>query len=181
MKTHFGVAITSLLAGALLALVPRPGGAASSGARERDFLTEAASGGQMEVELGRMAATHASSPRVKEFGQRMATDHGKANAELKRVAAKESVKLPDTMTAEHRERVSRLANLQGPEFDRAYMREMVRDHEEDVAKFRETAHSAKDPEIKNFAAKTLSTLEAHLQMAQNVAEASRATSGGRRR
>ncbi|HJQ75263.1 MAG TPA: DUF4142 domain-containing protein [Gaiellaceae bacterium] len=176
--------VGSVLAlGIVAAVYGAPAGAAenaSPGKVERDFLTAAASAGMMEVELGRHAATHAANPRVKEFGQRMVTDHSKANEELKQVAARKSVALPATMSKEHREEVTRLTKLKGAEFDRAYMKMMVEDHEKDVQKFRTESQTAQDPDVKEFAAKTLPTLEEHLQMAKDVsAHAGSATSGAR--
>jgi putative membrane protein len=153
---------------------------ASSGKAEHEFIKDAASGGMMEVELGRLAATRAASPRVKEFGQRMVDDHGKANNELKQIAKQESVTLPETMTDQHREEVSRLSNLQGAEFDRAYMQAMLKDHQEDVEKFRQEASSGKDSSVRDFAKKTLPVLQSHLKMAQDIhAQTSQATSGAR--
>lgn len=133
------------------------------------FVSEAASGGLMEVELGRWAASHAANDRVREFGQRMVDDHSKANAALKATAARASISVPTTMTAEDRVEVSRLTKLDGAAFDRAYMQAMVEDHEKDVAAFRAQSRAQKDAAVKSFAAKTLPTLEAHLKMAREVA------------
>ena len=80
--------------------------------------------------------------------------------------------------AEHHHVIEELSKLKGEEFDRAYMKEMVDDHEHDVEKFRQEAKEAKDPEVKSFAAKTLPTLEAHLRMAKDVANEVRATTSG---
>src|SRR5689334_11274962 len=126
------VCALALWAGAL----PAAAADAKSGASaDRDFLADAASGGLMEVELGRYAADHASNERVKQFGRRMADDHGKANTDLEQVAARRSVTLPVTMNDEHRETVSRLTRLNGADFDRAYMAAMVEDHQKDVKRF----------------------------------------------
>ncbi len=168
---------------ALLATWPMAARAADErtpGKDEQSFLKDAASGGMMEVELGRIATTHASDQRVKQFGQRMVDDHTKANTALKQVATKESVNLPSTLTDEQRDEVSRLSKMKGPEFDRAYMQAMVKDHEEDVDKFRTQSKSAKDTPVKNFAAQTLPTLESHLQMAKDInGSIEHATSGAR--
>jgi putative membrane protein len=152
----------------------------SPGKADRDFIIEAASAGLMEVELGRIASTHASSEPVKQFGQRMVVDHSRANAELKELAAGEKITLPDTMNEDHRTEVTRLSRLQGAEFDRAYMQAMVNDHEQDVTKFRDKERSAYDPDVKAFAARTLPMLEEHLRMAKEIfAAKGRATSGPR--
>jgi putative membrane protein len=151
---------------------------AAPGKGDHAFMTEAASGGLMEVELGKYAAQHAASDRVKRFGQTMVDDHSKANDELKQVAAQKDVELPAKMNKEHRATADRLMNMKGAEFDRAYMKTMVEDHEHDVAKFRTESKSAQDPDVKSFAAKTLPTLEHHLEMAKEVsARTGSATSG----
>jgi predicted outer membrane protein len=60
---------------ALLSAVPAL--AAVSGA-DKTFATEAAQGGLAEVQLGQLALQKGSSPQVKEFAQRMVTDHTQA-------------------------------------------------------------------------------------------------------
>jgi len=154
-------------------------GASSVPKADRQFIAEAASGGQMEVELGRMAADKASSDRVKQFGQRMVDDHAKANDELKDLAGKKAVTLPAKVSDKQRKTIDRLARLKGAEFDHAYMQMMLQDHVEDVGKFRKESQSAKDPDVKAFAAKTLPTLEEHLQMAKDITGSGGATSGTR--
>jgi putative membrane protein len=53
---------------------------------DRVFVMKAARGGMAEVELGKLAVEKGSSPDVKQFGQRMVDDHGKAGDELKSLA-----------------------------------------------------------------------------------------------
>jgi putative membrane protein len=146
---------------------------------DREFLIEAASGGQTEVQLGRLAGERARHARVKEFGRRMVTDHGKTGAALKQLAAEKHVKLPSEPTEDdHRKILAELSQQKGADFDRAYMHAMVDDHEDDVEEFREAARDAQDPDVKSFAAKTLPTLEAHLRMAKEVASEVHATTSG---
>src|SRR5262249_31698656 len=99
------------------------------------FMQEAASGGLMEVELGKIAAQRASSSDVKEFGQRMVTDHTKANDQLKDLAASKNVTLHERLDAKQQAEVTRLSKLSGHEFDQSYMKTMTTDHERDVAAF----------------------------------------------
>jgi putative membrane protein len=135
---------------------------------DKGFVQEAASGGKMEVELGQYASRHALSPDVKKFGERMANDHSRVNAQLEKIAERESIELPAEPNAKHAETVQRLTSLKGAEFDRAYMKAMVEDHEEDVAKFRDVASSAESKQVKEFAQKTLPTLQEHLKMAKDI-------------
>jgi putative membrane protein len=135
---------------------------------DHTFINEAAIGGMTEVELGNLAKEKAASPDVKEFGERMATDHGKANDELKSLAQQKNVTLPTELDAKHKAMRDRLAKLSGESFDKAYMREMVADHNHDVAAFKRQSTSAKDPAIKDWAAKTLPTLEEHQKLAKET-------------
>lgn len=137
-------------------------------ASDRKFLVEAAQGGVAEVEMGKLAADRASNDAVKQFGQRMAADHAKANEELKGLAQQKGVTLPADLDAKHKRLHDRLSKLSGAEFDRAYMDEMVKDHRKDVNEFRKAAKSAKEPDLKAWAAKTLPTLEDHLKQAESV-------------
>src|SRR5690242_4592748 len=50
---------------------------------DKRFAENAAKGGMMEVAMGREAASKAQNNDVKQFGNRMVTDHSKANNELK--------------------------------------------------------------------------------------------------
>lgn len=60
----------------------------------------------------------------------------------------------------------RLSKLNGAAFDREYMSDMVKDHRADVAEFEKEANTARDPDVKAFAAKTLPTLQEHLRLAE---------------
>src|SRR5580704_5340360 len=99
------------------------------------FAREAAMGGMMEVELGKIAVQKSSNDKVKQFGQRMTDDHSKAADELKRIAAKENITLPTELDVRHRAMIDKYANLSGTAFDRAYMGDMVRDHQAEIADF----------------------------------------------
>src|SRR3954471_2797640 len=99
------------------------------------FAKEAAVGGMAEVELGNLGRERASSADVKQFADRMVTDHSKANDELKQWAQQKSVTLPSELDAKHKATRDRLGKLSGAAFDKAYMHEMLMDHQQDVAAF----------------------------------------------
>jgi putative membrane protein len=160
MTRVFGIMI---VAGALSA------GSAAAQSADQPFAQEAAMGGMAEVELGTLAKEKASNADVKQFADRMVTDHGKANDELKQWAQQKKVTLPTAIDAKHKATRDRLAKLSGAAFDKAYMSDMLKDHQHDVAAFKREAASGKDPDLKAWAAKTLPTLEDHLKMARDTA------------
>jgi len=133
------------------------------------FAREAAIGGMAEVELGNLAKQKASSSDVKQFGDRMVTDHSKGGEELKQWAKSKNITLPTELDAKHKALRDRLAKLPTEAFDRQYMNEMVMDHQHDVTAFKREAASGKDADLKAWAARTLPTLEEHLKMAKDAA------------
>lgn len=136
---------------------------------DEDFIREAASGGMMEVELGRYAQQNAQNPRVKQFGAMMVRNHSKANEELREIASGKNVTISD-LEDSHRRKMTDLQKKSGEDFDEAYIKEMVDDHEKDVDKFKKMAENGKDPDLKAFAAKTLPVLLMHLDSAKSIRE-----------
>src|ERR1700675_4342252 len=130
------------------------------------FAKEAAQGGMAEVKLGQLAQEKGSSDSVKSFGKRMVDDHSKAGDKLKEVASRESITLPTDISAKDQAIYNRLSKLNGAAFDRAYARDMVKDHETDVAAFQREANGGKDDSLKSFASDALPTLQDHLKEAK---------------
>lgn len=142
---------------------------------DKTFVKKAAEGGLAEVELGQLATQKASSEEVKKFGQRMVDDHTKANDQLKQVAAQEHINLPTEPSAKDKATKARLEKLSGEQFDRAYMRDMLKDHRTDVSEFAHEARMGKDPAVKSFAESTLPTLREHLKEAEKLASTQKTT------
>jgi putative membrane protein len=135
---------------------------------DRTFLNQAVDGGMAEVELGRLALQKAADTAVKRFGQRMIDEHSKANDALRQLAAREGVDLPKAPSERNRDWKRRLAGLSGSSFDRAYMSDMVTDHEEEVAAFQRESNWARDPQVKSFATRCLPALREQLKNAQEI-------------
>jgi putative membrane protein len=137
---------------------------------DMEFATKAAQGGLKEVKFGELAQQQAARDEVKQFGQRMVDDHGKANDQLKQIAQNKGIELPQQLSDEDQQKYAELQQKSGAEFDQAYTDEMVSDHEKDIAEFQEYVDEGKDPELTSFAGQTLPTLKAHLQLAQQTEE-----------
>lgn len=140
------------------------------------FAMKAAQGGMAEVKMGQLAAQKAANADVKAFGQQMVDDHTKANDDLKSVAQNEGMTLPDDVNAHQHAMYSKLEKLSGPEFDRAYVRDMVMDHQDDVKEFHQEAETGSDEQIKAFASRTLPVIQSHLDKIKSI-QANMQTSG----
>ena len=136
-----------------------------------EFAVEAANGGMLEVALGKLAQTKASSPKVVEFAKMMVTDHSKANAELKAIAGAKFITLPAILSNAFQKDYDDMAKLDKMDFDKAYTDYMVKDHKEDIDEFKKEAESGKDAELKAFATKHVPILQHHLEMAQQANDA----------
>jgi putative membrane protein len=172
-----GTAVLTLAASPAFAQAKKSAANTGKSSPDQMFVKNAAAGGMAEVELGKLAAEKAASQDVKQFGQKMADDHGKANDELKSIAQSKNIQVPSDLKPKDKALMNRLSKLSGPAFDRAYMQAMLADHRHDVSDFKRESQSGKDPEVKAFAAKTLPTLQEHLKMAQDTDKSVVGTSG----
>jgi putative membrane protein len=144
------------LAGAARAETTPTGEGSSLSANDKTFMKKAAKGGMMEVAMGKLAEQNAQSDDVKSFGKRMVTDHSKANDELKSIASKKGVQLPS------KEHTSKWTS------DKAYIDTMVKDHQKDLAEFKEEANSGSDPDVKKFADDTAKVIQEHLDLVKEI-------------
>jgi putative membrane protein len=168
MKQQLSLTVTALFALAACSAIAQTDQAnrMKLSADDSAFVTKALQGGMAEVELGNLAQQNGTSDVVKQFGKQMVEDHTKIGDELKSLATSKGVPVPTALDAKSQATKDRLSMLTGAEFDRAYMQEMLTDHQQDVAEFRRESTRATDPDIKAFAAKALPTLESHLKMAR---------------
>ncbi|CAN7751169.1 DUF4142 domain-containing protein [Cupriavidus necator] len=156
------------LAGILL--ISTHGALAAPVASDVEFMKKAAEAGQMEIDASNLAQAKASSSAVKSFASQMLQDHRAAAAELKRVATTKGVQLPTTPSDQDLKTLEGLGTLNGASFDSQFAIEVgVKAHTEAVALFRKASAEAKDADIKDFAKKTLPTLEHHLEQAKTMA------------
>lgn len=144
---------------------------ASAAADKADttYVTKAATAGMMEVQASQTAVTRASNPDVRAFAQRMVKDHTAVGDELKTLASKKGIAVPDALPADERAKLDKLGTLEGVKYDRTYADEVgVKAHKEAVTLFDQASKNAKDPDIKAFFAHNLPALREHLQMAEQL-------------
>ena len=150
------VTAAALSVGVVTAQISSESKSSTLNEKDKAFMKKAARGGTMEVAMGRLAEQKAQGDDVKSFGKRMVTDHGKANDQLTSIASQKNVELPskeptETWTS-----------------DKAYMNTMVRDHEKNLAEFKEEAKSGSDPDVKKFAEDTAKVIQEHLDLAKET-------------
>jgi len=135
---------------------------------DQQFVNEAAIGGMAEVRLGQLAMDRGATDAVKSLGQRLMRDHQQANEQLKQIAARQGLQLPRQLDEKHQKMVQEFAQLSGAQFDQAFLKDQVKDHEKDIAQFEAEAKNGKDPAVRQFAERSLPTLREHLKLAQSA-------------
>ena len=140
----------------------------STNANDQAFLKKAVDDDLAEVEMARLALHKASSQQVKSFAQTMVNDHSKAKDQLEKIASNKHVEIPKGLSTKNQATKDRLATFSGEQFDNAYIAEMLKDHKQDIATFRHEMNSAQDVDIREFADKSLPSLESHLKQAESI-------------
>lgn len=160
MKTS--ILILSLLSAAC---VVEAGGLTTS---EKQFVQKAAAGNTAEIKLAQLAEQKSQDSKVKDFANRMITDHGKANNDLKPIADAAYVGMPDQLKGEAKATYNVLEKLSGRNFDRMYISNMVIDHRKDAAEYQKEQSQVKDPQLKTYLDNTLPVVQSHLSMAEEI-------------
>jgi putative membrane protein len=137
--------------------------------KDKMFLRRATEGGLAQVQLGELAAMNATSPEVKQLGQKLADEHTKLNASMATMADSMGARLPKDMTKNDKAKYERLKALSGDAFDKEYLACMVRDHHDDLRAFRVEAQTTTDPDLKAMVEQAAKTLREHLGMVARLA------------
>jgi putative membrane protein len=156
MKTRYLLAFAASLAATAAFAKPAPA-----------FLKSAAQGDQSEVTLGNLAAQRGASAGIKDYGRRLASDHGGHLTKVQGLARRMHVALPGGMKPDARAVYQRLQRLRGPAFDRMFAQHMVADHKKDIADYEMQAKTG-DRQTAALARETLPTLREHLRIAQSL-------------
>ena len=135
---------------------------------DAEFAVAAANGGMAEVALSKIAEEKATDPKVKEFAKQMIKDHSKANDELKTLASSKNITLPSAPNEEKQKAASDLGGMSGSDFDKAYISQMKKDHEQTVKLFEDGQKDVKDADLKAFIDKTLPVIKAHAEHVKSL-------------
>ncbi|TGQ62670.1 DUF4142 domain-containing protein [Mesorhizobium sp. M00.F.Ca.ET.186.01.1.1] len=142
----------------------------------QDFVDKAAIGGKFEVDSSNIAQDKVQDQSIKDFAQKMITDHGAANAKLEVLAGEQKLKVPTTLDAQHQGDLDKLQQTQGS-IDQPYVEMQRSAHADAVKLFESYAHDGDNAALKDFAQKTVGTLKMHQQMIEKIAAAQGSVTG----
>jgi putative membrane protein len=134
------------------------------------FVKNALQGGIAEVQLGQLTLQKSNNDQVKQFAQKMIDDHTRMGDQMKPVAQQVGVSVPTQPSKKDKQTMAKLQALSGPAYDQAYIKDMVKDHKQDLSEFQMEASSGQDPAVKDAATQGSQVIAQHLQLAQQLAK-----------
>jgi putative membrane protein len=128
----------------------------------KEFITEMTEARLMDLEEGKIAQQKCTTKELKSYGMLMVNDQTEMLHELKKLAARKNVSLPQVLGPDKTEGLKALKEVHGKPFDKKFIKMMIVDHKRDVKKF-ERATQSRDADVQVFATRYLPYVQAHLQ------------------
>ena len=134
---------------------------------DKIFVKKAMQGSIAEVQLGELTLQKSNNDQVKQFARKMIDDHTKLNEQMRPVAQQLRVEIPTEVSKKDKSLMSKMQALSGTAYDQAYIKEMVKDHKQDLSEFHMEASNG---HVKDAATQGSKIISEHLQMAQQLAK-----------
>jgi putative membrane protein len=146
------------------------GTAATSTTNRSDekFLKNFAQANAAEVETGKIAEQQAKNAEVKAYAKHMVDEHSKTIAKVEGMATKLGTDVKSEPDLVHKAKAALLDRKDGLDFDEAYMKAMVKDHEKVVEMLQEQIRDGQNANVKQLASQALPDVQKHLKLAQDL-------------
>ena len=142
---------------------------------DHKFLLMAAQGNLAEIQMAQLAKQKSQNNQIQNYAQRLIEDHTTANNQVMQIVQKKGLTMPKTPPADAMAMMKKMKGMSGAKFERAYMQDMIKDHTKDIADYSNEAQHGYDDDIKQYAATTLPTLKAHLDLVQTLSNPTKKT------
>ncbi len=144
----------------------------------QDDLEKIHAANQAELQMAQLGAQNAQSEQVKDFAQKMQSDHQQMDQQLTQQAQTMGVSLEgktfqkETQSAQ--KGLQKLQSKTGTDFDKAFMSQMVKDHEKDLKAVKGAAKDAQkgnQPELASALQDAQTRIKGHLDHAKQLQKA----------
>ena len=135
---------------------------------DKTFLTTASQSDFNEIKLSQLAESKATNPQVKDFAQKMVTDHNMLETKMKPFADSWGLTPATSLDSDHQQEYDKLNGLSGADFDKEYMSVMVQDHQKALDAFTQEQSTTTDMKFKKAVTQGKSVVASHLKMAQKL-------------
>ena len=134
-----------------------------------DFIKEAANSDMLQIAAATFAQEKGNAEE-KKFAEQMMTDHSKTSSDLKSLVSSGAVMadIPTALDSSSQKKLDKLRDTRRQAFASEYDPMQVSVHKEAVSLFERYSKSGDNPKLKDWAGKTLPTLQHHLDMAESM-------------
>jgi putative membrane protein len=136
--------------------------------KDATFAVNIADANMLEIKLGELAESYATTAAVKDLGKMIVDDHTKSGEALKGIAMKNDISLPDSLSDKSTIKYNEFAAKRGMDFDKSFTKEMIDAHKDAIDAFQKEADKGNNSELKDWASGTIPTLQHHLEMSDSV-------------
>ena len=161
--------LAAALAAPALARDPLLPNAPQSGVvSDNEFLRRASAASAAESQMGTLAVSLSVDADVRRQAGTVVADQTRNRDNLTTLAKSKSIDLPTTNESAYQVAIDDLRNLEGRDFDVAYLKTLRTDQEMIVDLFQGAATHATDPDVREYATNTLPLMQAHLAKTQQL-------------
>jgi putative membrane protein len=154
-------------------VVAPPEAPAALNAIDFNFVGQANLGAPFQVDSGRIAERKGTTAAIRNYAHLMVTTHIPVVDALNVILRNKSITPSNTLLhGAYDEMLAELKADRGAAFDRAYVNGQVEYQKGNAALFEQEIENGNDPDLKEFARKTLPKIVDHLQRALKLAGAS---------
>jgi putative membrane protein len=137
---------------------------------DKIFVKKTVAGNLADVQLGQLTLQKSNNDQVKKFAQKMIDDHTRMNEQMGEIAKLLHVEVPTEPSKKDKSLISKMQGLSGPAYDQAYLKDVVKEHKEDLSQLNMEVSNSQFLGVKNAASQTSKTISEHLEMAQKLAK-----------
>lgn len=137
---------------------------------ESAFMVAAAGDGLNQIKFGSVAENKAHYSRVKALANMIVSDQAVAGGQLKEIALKKNVTLPDSLSVQEKNELQRMNSMKGEGLDKAYIKKIYLDQQKMVADFNKELDVVTDPALKQWITQRIPLLKAYLDSARSLSK-----------
>jgi len=136
--------------------------------KDADCLVNAYSSNMFEIKMSENAAMNATTADVKKLAGMIVEAHTRMNSDVKMLADKKQVTLPSDLTDEQRNKIEKLADKTGIDYDKEYVSIMKDKHEDAIKTYEKYSEKCVDADIKTWAGQSVPEVRSHLDMVEST-------------
>jgi putative membrane protein len=138
--------------------------------KDADFLVKAVAANMAEIKLAQLGTEKSGNAEIKALGRQLEKDHNQILSDLRNLADKRGVTLPNVITEEDSTEIEDLRKEKLVDFDKKWLKELEDRHKSSLKSYKDCAEDARDVELQNLANQHIVTIESHHHMIEKQLE-----------